>query len=189
MRNQSPSGGLLGGNWYAVKESTRQTSGVMWRSSVVHRLPSGIAPPGASLRDGYFRLNDPLPGLYYYAIHLFPLGVNKNFRDTPEERTPARAYYGRRAENYQGSERMAVGNTVIIGAGPYGLSIAAHLKAAGIPFALTERLLRVGVSLCPWHGAEVGALCLQPLGPGPAIHSGALLGGTQDALPAFRSPA
>jgi D-aspartate ligase len=62
------------------KESTRQTSGVMWRSSVVHRLPSGIAPSGASLRDGYFRLNDPLPGLYYYAIQLFPRGVNKIFR-------------------------------------------------------------------------------------------------------------
>ncbi len=31
---------------------------------------------------------------------------------------------------------MSVANTVIIGAGPYGLSIAAHLKAAGIPFAL-----------------------------------------------------
>jgi FAD-dependent urate hydroxylase len=31
---------------------------------------------------------------------------------------------------------MSVGNTVIVGAGPYGLSIAAHLKAAGIPFQL-----------------------------------------------------
>ena len=31
---------------------------------------------------------------------------------------------------------MPVANTVIIGAGPYGLSIAAHLKAARIPFAL-----------------------------------------------------
>ena len=31
---------------------------------------------------------------------------------------------------------MSVCNTVIIGAGPYGLSIAAHLKAAGIPFQL-----------------------------------------------------
>jgi thioredoxin reductase len=31
---------------------------------------------------------------------------------------------------------MPVANTVIVGAGPYGLSIAAHLKAAGIPFQL-----------------------------------------------------
>jgi D-aspartate ligase len=62
------------------RKSARQTSSVMWRSSVVHRLPAGIAPPGASLRDGYFRLNDPLPGLYYYAIELFPLGANKILR-------------------------------------------------------------------------------------------------------------
>ncbi len=31
---------------------------------------------------------------------------------------------------------MSVCNTVIVGAGPYGLSIAAHLKAAGIPYHL-----------------------------------------------------
>ena len=31
---------------------------------------------------------------------------------------------------------MSVCNTVIVGAGPYGLSIAAHLKAARIPYAL-----------------------------------------------------
>lgn len=62
------------------KESARQTSRMMWRSSVVHRLPAGMAPPGASLRDGYFRLNDPLPGLYYYAIELLPLGTNRLFR-------------------------------------------------------------------------------------------------------------
>ena len=31
---------------------------------------------------------------------------------------------------------MSVGNTVIVGAGPYGLSIAAHLKGAGIPYQL-----------------------------------------------------
>jgi thioredoxin reductase len=31
---------------------------------------------------------------------------------------------------------MSVANTVIVGAGPYGLSIAAHLKAAKIPFQL-----------------------------------------------------
>lgn len=72
-----------------------QKFGIMWRSSVVHRLPSGIAPSGASLRDGYFRLNDPLPGLYYYAIHLFPLGVIKIFRrmllrrERPRELTKA----------------------------------------------------------------------------------------------------
>jgi D-aspartate ligase len=62
------------------KKSTRNKSSVMWRSSIMHRLPAGIAPPGASVRDGYFRLNDPLPGLYYYAFQLFPLGARKILR-------------------------------------------------------------------------------------------------------------
>src|SRR5690242_13329642 len=33
-------------------------------------------------------------------------------------------------------DSMPVCNTVIVGAGPYGLSIAAHLKAARVPYAL-----------------------------------------------------
>lgn len=76
----------------AVKGSTRPTARAMWRSSMVHRLPDGIAPPGASLRDGYFRLNDPLPGLYYYAIELFPLAIKKVLRWMAEKgKTPASA--------------------------------------------------------------------------------------------------
>jgi D-aspartate ligase len=76
----------------AMKESARPTSRVMWRSSIIHRLPPGIAPPGASLRDGYFRLNDPLPGLYYYAVELFPLGTNKLFRKMLRKGKQSRAY-------------------------------------------------------------------------------------------------
>jgi len=77
----------------AVKESAKPGSRVMWRSSIVHRLPAGLTPGGASLRDGYFRLNDPLPGLYYYAIELFPLGTNKIFRWMLfKGKSPARAY-------------------------------------------------------------------------------------------------
>jgi predicted ATP-grasp superfamily ATP-dependent carboligase len=77
----------------AGKESAKPRSLVMWRSSIVHRIPSGIAPRGASLRDGYFRLNDPLPGLYYYAIELFPLGTNKIFRwMLLRGKAPARAH-------------------------------------------------------------------------------------------------
>lgn len=64
----------------AGKELARQTSRVMWRSSMLYRLPADIAAPGTSLRDGYFRLNDPLPGLYYYAFELVPLGANRIFR-------------------------------------------------------------------------------------------------------------
>jgi D-aspartate ligase len=75
-----------------VKESAKPTSQVMWRSSIVYRLPAGIAPL-ASVRDGYFRLNDPLPGLYYYAIKLFPLGTNKIFKwMLLKGKLPARAH-------------------------------------------------------------------------------------------------
>src|SRR5262249_8639815 len=62
------------------KKSTKQTSPAMWRSSIVYRLRSGLGPPGARVRDGDFRLSDPLPGLYYYAIELFPLGTKKLFK-------------------------------------------------------------------------------------------------------------
>jgi cation diffusion facilitator CzcD-associated flavoprotein CzcO len=36
----------------------------------------------------------------------------------------------------EGQQMQAVENTVIVGAGPYGLSLAAHLQAAGRPFVL-----------------------------------------------------
>jgi D-aspartate ligase len=62
------------------QKSIKSKSSMMWRSSIVHRLPAAIAPPGASMQDGYFRLNDPLPGLYYYAFELFPLGAKKVLR-------------------------------------------------------------------------------------------------------------
>lgn len=81
----------------AGKESAKPRSRVMWRSSIVHRIPAEIVPRGASLRDGYFRLNDPLPGLYFYAIELFPLGTNKVFRWMLRKgKTPARAHYAAR---------------------------------------------------------------------------------------------
>jgi len=80
-----------------TRESVRPKSPVMWRSSIAHRLPSGIAPPGASLRDGYFRLNDPLPGLYYYAVELFPLATKKVFRWMVEKgKAPLRAFQAAR---------------------------------------------------------------------------------------------
>ena len=76
-----------------VQESARPESRLLWRSSIAHRLPEGIAPPDASLRDGYFRLNDPLPGLYYYAIELFPLAIKKVFKWMVEKgKTPPRTF-------------------------------------------------------------------------------------------------
>ena len=75
------------------KGAAKKTSRMMWRSSLLHRLPAGMAPAGAPLRDGYFRLNDPLPALYYYAIELVPLGTNKLFRRMLlRGKAPAKAY-------------------------------------------------------------------------------------------------
>jgi D-aspartate ligase len=44
---------------------------VAWRSSIRHQLPAGAVPSGTRIVDGHFRLADPLPGLYHYAIEQF----------------------------------------------------------------------------------------------------------------------
>jgi D-aspartate ligase len=58
--------------WTELGQPIAQTPGergpVAWRSSLVHRVPPGALPEGATIRDGYFRLADPLPGLYHYLI-------------------------------------------------------------------------------------------------------------------------
>jgi hypothetical protein len=54
-----------------------RTGGIGWRSSVGFRLPLDPALPGLRLRDGYFRLADPLPGLYYYVVESFARRVRR----------------------------------------------------------------------------------------------------------------
>jgi len=44
---------------------------VAWRSSIRHRLPAGALPRGTKIVDGHFRLSDPMPALYHYAIEQF----------------------------------------------------------------------------------------------------------------------
>ncbi len=39
-----------------------------WCSAFEHRLPRAALPRGTQCFDGYFRLDDPLPGLYYYLF-------------------------------------------------------------------------------------------------------------------------
>jgi predicted ATP-grasp superfamily ATP-dependent carboligase len=39
-----------------------------WRSSVTFRRPRGTLDDGVRLVDGYFRLGDPLPGVYHYLV-------------------------------------------------------------------------------------------------------------------------
>jgi D-aspartate ligase len=60
-----------------------------WRASVEHRMPLGMLPVGARTFDGYFRLSDPLPGLYYYGVERFPEYARR--RTLQLMRLPARA--------------------------------------------------------------------------------------------------
>jgi D-aspartate ligase len=62
----------LASYWGEVGRPIQPTPGepgpLAWRSSLVYRLPSGIAPPKTRVWDAYFRLADPLPGIYFYVI-------------------------------------------------------------------------------------------------------------------------
>ncbi len=49
--------------------SARATSA--WSSSIFHRVPRGMLPAGVRVRDGYLRLDDPLPGLHHYVVDEF----------------------------------------------------------------------------------------------------------------------
>jgi len=42
-------------------------AGSAWSASLFHRRPGGL-PGGVRVRDGYLRLNDPLPGLHHYLV-------------------------------------------------------------------------------------------------------------------------
>lgn len=61
--------------WTELGRTFEQTPGelaqVAWRSSIKHRPPAGALPRGTRIVDGHFRLADPLPGLYHYAIEQF----------------------------------------------------------------------------------------------------------------------
>jgi D-aspartate ligase len=41
---------------------------VAWRSSLRHRAPSALRRTGIRVVDGYWRADDPLPGLMFYAV-------------------------------------------------------------------------------------------------------------------------
>jgi predicted ATP-grasp superfamily ATP-dependent carboligase len=62
--------------WSEAEQQIKATPGargvVAWRSSIEHRVPPGLLPLGAKKLDGYFRLSDPLPGIYYYGVEKFP---------------------------------------------------------------------------------------------------------------------
>jgi D-aspartate ligase len=53
------------------EQAPRETTGVVWRSSLQYRPPAGVLPRGTKIVDGHFRLADPVPGLYHYIIEQF----------------------------------------------------------------------------------------------------------------------
>ena len=85
---------------------------------------------------------------------------------------------------------MSISNTVVVGAGPYGLSIAAHLKAAGIPYDL------YGTPLESWRKFMPQGMVLKSerfasnlWDPNGKFTLEALLGRAQNSVSACRQPA
>jgi predicted ATP-grasp superfamily ATP-dependent carboligase len=55
-----------------MQDTPAEPGEIAWRSSIKHRVPTNLLPPGSRTMDGYFRFADPLPGIYYYGIEKFP---------------------------------------------------------------------------------------------------------------------
>ena len=79
-----------------MEEAPRERDDIAWRSSIEHRVPPGLLPPGSRTRDGYFRLADPLPGIYYYGVEKLPDFVSrraKQFLQIPVRAMAAAMHY------------------------------------------------------------------------------------------------
>jgi predicted ATP-grasp superfamily ATP-dependent carboligase/thioredoxin reductase len=102
-----------------------ESSRIVWRESIETRLRGSAADGRAKIIDGYFRWRDPLPAMYHYGYKRLALGVWGRACRTlsPASRRAGKAYC------------MDL-DTAIIGAGPYGLSIAAHLRAKKMPYRI-----------------------------------------------------
>jgi predicted ATP-grasp superfamily ATP-dependent carboligase len=55
----------------AASATARAARPQAWRSSVIHRRPRATLDDGVRMVDGYFRLGDPLPGVYHYLVDEF----------------------------------------------------------------------------------------------------------------------
>ncbi|MGA7538996.1 MAG: NAD(P)-binding domain-containing protein [Steroidobacteraceae bacterium] len=102
-----------------------ESSPIVWRESIETRLSGSGAGARAKVIDGYFRWRDPLPALYHYGYERLTLRV---WRRAGRIMSPT---LGRARK----ADSMDL-DTAIIGAGPYGLSIAAHLRARKVPFQM-----------------------------------------------------
>ena len=102
-----------------------ESSRIVWRGSIETRLTGSTLGARATVIDGYFRWRDPLPAMYHYGYERLTQRVWRRACRTLSS-TPGRV---RKADS------MDL-DTAIIGAGPYGLSIAAHLRAKKVPYQM-----------------------------------------------------
>ena len=51
-----------------VDPAAVRAEAIAWRSSLKHRAPPGLRKPGVQILDGYWRADDPVPGLIFYAV-------------------------------------------------------------------------------------------------------------------------
>lgn len=109
----------------ASAEPQGDSGRIVWRESIATHIPEGLAATRTKIIDGYFRWGDPIPALYHYGYERLALRVCRRVRR-------ASSSSPRRTTKVCCMDL----NTTIIGAGPYGLSIAAHLRAKKIPYQM-----------------------------------------------------
>jgi len=63
-----PMAALLYAMGQSVPHIDRTRGRVAWRTSFKHRSPAGLRAAGVRIADGYWRANDPIPGLVFYGI-------------------------------------------------------------------------------------------------------------------------
>jgi predicted ATP-grasp superfamily ATP-dependent carboligase/thioredoxin reductase len=109
----------------AYAEPQGESGRIVWRESIGTHIPEGLVARRAKIIDGYFRWGDPMPALYHYGYERLALRVWRRVMRASSS-SPRRI------------TRVCCMdlNTTIIGAGPYGLSIAAHLRAKKIPYEM-----------------------------------------------------
>ena len=114
----------------ASAPSDREGPVSIWRQSREFQVAHALAPAGARVVDAFFRWHDPLPGAYYYGY------------DRIVRRATRRAVRMLRAATSLSRRRIEMElETVIVGAGPYGLSLGAHLSAMKLPYHIFGRPL------------------------------------------------
>ena len=143
-----------------------------WRARSARRLRASRPCPG-SVRAAARRGRAPLPS-----------------RAPGRPAGPARARHvvaQHRVQQRGGKSMNGTTDVAIVGAGPYGLSVAAHLRRSGRSvrqFGLPMRLWRD--EHAPGHVPEVPGLRLQPVRPGGQADPGRVLPGDRASLRGLR---